>query len=367
MRRRCHLKSPREKNEDEPMKPINLICVGFGKSGTTFLDHFIRQYTNFIPTVSGKEINFFQRKMVNLDAYLKEFDTSNLTTDSLPVFFEASPTYVTGKNNIAIREVFTKMTHILPNPKIIFCLRDPVYRAYSQYVHDLQRYALFGRGRDQPGDDATQYLLRWPYTNSFRQALILDSNVYCTYAAAIEEAFDVFGPQNVEFFFLEWDTEYPEALVNRIETFLQLPKIWKSLVAHGPQEPIFEGLPFPAYYFCSSLVEQEFPELYSPDLDRGELLIATGGGCALLRDLPEHVLARMVYACSAWTKSISAGEFDLAHRFFFREPLYELQRLLAGRGYDDRLEGYLARKTRGKEIERMPCTPEKAVDLLTAA
>lgn len=104
------------------MLPHFIIC-GTQKGGTTALLYYLRQHPNIY--MPRREVHFFSwywNKGVKW--YKKHFRYG-----FRPVIFgEKSPSYMLNADVVAKR-----MKEVLPSPKLIFMLRNPVERAYSGY------------------------------------------------------------------------------------------------------------------------------------------------------------------------------------------------------------------------------------------
>lgn len=124
----------------------NFLVVGFPKCGSTSLHYFLDVHPEiFMP--QQKEIHFFSYPNINLlnkgpkDKHVKKLqignieDYSNLfrASSKSQISGEVSPSYVNYPNNC-----IPKIKEILGNPKIIIILRDPINRAYSNYLHLLR-------------------------------------------------------------------------------------------------------------------------------------------------------------------------------------------------------------------------------------
>jgi hypothetical protein len=111
------------------INPDFIIC-GSAKSGTTTIHRMLSaQEEVFMPTI--KEIEFFStdgRYQKGLQYYQSYFNGSN----NNQIIGEASPNYM------FIDRAPERIFEALPNVKLIFILRNPVDRAYSQYLHKVR-------------------------------------------------------------------------------------------------------------------------------------------------------------------------------------------------------------------------------------
>lgn len=120
----------------------NFLVIGAHKAGTTSLYHYLRQHPQvFMPEL--KEARFFAYDSLNPDhvsqvprvfpidsraRYEALFDP----VDKEIALGEASPEYL--RSPIAARRIH----EVIPDARIIVCLRDPVDRAYSEYLMQVR-------------------------------------------------------------------------------------------------------------------------------------------------------------------------------------------------------------------------------------
>lgn len=127
---------------DRLRRPTFLI-IGAQKAGTTALSHVLKQHRQvFMSPV--KEPNYFARAEAALDrrpgkpaplyeqdwvSYLRLFEAATVE----PAVGEASPSYLYSAK--AAQEIRER----LPEVRLLAILRDPVQRAYSNYLHCVRR------------------------------------------------------------------------------------------------------------------------------------------------------------------------------------------------------------------------------------
>ena len=124
------------------MKKPNFIIAGFPKCGTTSLHHYLNEHPEiFMP--EQKELHFFTFKILSKlkngpkDELVKE--TQINSSEKYLSYFQnvkkeiaigdASPSYINYPSE------FLKIKKYLNDPKVIIILRDPINRAYSNYLH----------------------------------------------------------------------------------------------------------------------------------------------------------------------------------------------------------------------------------------
>ena len=118
------------------MKPTFLI-IGTMKSGTTSAMAYFNQHPSIY--ISWAELHFFD-KNENYKKGIKWYE--NHFKEKRQQIGEKTPIY--SFSRVALQRI---KKHY-PDIKLILFLRDPVYRAYSQYNHMLQ--ATIRKGKDSP-------------------------------------------------------------------------------------------------------------------------------------------------------------------------------------------------------------------------
>ena len=104
------------------MLPTFLIC-GTQRGGTTALFRYLRQHPDiYMPEI--KEINFFD---LHFDKGIGWYESFFEDWSGEKAVGEASPSYMWHP------EVPSRIKTVLKNVKLIFCLRNPIERAYSNY------------------------------------------------------------------------------------------------------------------------------------------------------------------------------------------------------------------------------------------
>jgi hypothetical protein len=120
----------------------NFIIVGTAKGGTKSLLNYLSQHPD-IYTAAG-ETHFFDRDYnKGLDHYSKFFDGWN----GEKAIGEKTPKYMFSS------ETPKRIYDLNPEMKLIFLLRDPVSRAYSNYIHSyragIELYSFETRIKDE--------------------------------------------------------------------------------------------------------------------------------------------------------------------------------------------------------------------------
>ena len=124
------------------MKKPNFIIAGFPKCGTTSLFHYLKQHPDiFMP--NQKELHFFTQpqifklnkgpkdkvvKQPHIKSEKEYLELFKSVKDEVAVG-DASPSYINYPEN------FGMIKQYLNDPKVIVIVRDPIDRAYSNYLH----------------------------------------------------------------------------------------------------------------------------------------------------------------------------------------------------------------------------------------
>jgi len=117
-------------------RKVSFIIVGAQKSGTTALWRFLEKSPD-ISLSSVKETNFFSTESYWNGGHGESFYHSFFELFPRHPLGEASPSYLLNHEKVAPR-----IKAYNPNIKLIFILRNPSERAYSQYRMHVRLYGL---------------------------------------------------------------------------------------------------------------------------------------------------------------------------------------------------------------------------------
>ncbi|KAI9264873.1 P-loop containing nucleoside triphosphate hydrolase protein [Phascolomyces articulosus] len=110
----------------------SFIFAGSELSGTTYIFNTLQTHPQVIGTVDNQNSGtlFDSDDEALFEAYLSQFPTlqEEIPLDEIVVAGEHSPQYLY-RSHIAAR----RLRELLPHVKLVFILRDPIDRAYSQY------------------------------------------------------------------------------------------------------------------------------------------------------------------------------------------------------------------------------------------
>lgn len=183
----------------------HIICLGYAKCGTTMLDAVFRKSRLVATPRDRKEIKFFlpaqfpaaQARAKYLEAFFEGGDEG-----VAEYTFEASPPYCHQPEE-EFRAVLERIKGTLPEVQVVICVRHPVVRAYSHYIHNLHNFGLYGEG---VFSSARMDLPRKVPRRTFEESLRNTGRLMTSYHAYLSAAYEVLGVERVSLFFLESDT-----------------------------------------------------------------------------------------------------------------------------------------------------------------
>ena len=202
----------------------NFFCVGTQKAGTTTLYKILSQHPDiFLPPT--KEAWFFHRD----GKFAKGL-----------VWYEATY-FATCRNQHAVGEITPEYMYfetvpqriyesLGPDVKLIFCLRNPVDRAYSHYLMTARRgretMSFFDALAAEPERTASDFQSKIDFSYIGRGR----------YASQIQRFLDYFPKTNMLFLIFEKDIAMQiDRTVKRILAFLEVEEM--ALDAHGISNP----------------------------------------------------------------------------------------------------------------------------------
>ena len=207
------------------MKKPNFVISGFPKCGTTSLHHYLNEHPQIYMPIQ-KELHFFTFEILSklnkgpLDKIVKESQIDNSekylsyyqNVKHEKAIGDTSPSYINYPSQ------FFRIKEYLNDPKIIILLRDPISRAYSNYLHlkrEGRETLSFKRAIEIEGQRReAQYSDFWYYKfNS-------------TYYEKIIKAKEVFS--NVLILTTEELSEDPKTTLKKVYKFLDVDEGFES-------------------------------------------------------------------------------------------------------------------------------------------
>jgi hypothetical protein len=321
--------------------PKAIICVGFGKCGTTSLHQaFVETPEAIVPSVK-KELKYFTGESGSLKDYLAHFHDSPDEIDyDGSVLFEASPPYATGPSRKKFRNTLKKIKELLPDAIIVLNMRNPVKRSYSHYLHNLQSFSVFGtstyalhkRNRERN-------LFSNPFTKSFVASLYAYPNLKPSYSETIQIILNVFGRDQFVPFFMEQDIKQFSGFMARLsdKIGIDIHKRWQ-----GKSAPkMLEGKGFPVYFYATQKQEIACGD-QSITLETGEFLAASAKRKFIVQNVPTDIGKQIELTQSTWTRGLPSNTATSVLESFFRRDVEKSSRVLKKHGFSpDILASYL--------------------------
>lgn len=198
----------------------NFLTIGAEKSGTTALYHYLRQHPQIYMS-PVKEPNFFSlggekpedrgpghlptSHVTDIEAYCKLFREVSGET----AIGEASPAYLYQQKAVE------RIRHHIPDAKLIAILRDPVERAYSNFLHCIS----LGR---EPLADFEQALQEeeMRVRNNWRSLWHYKRKGF--YYEQLKRYFDLFDENQIKVYLYEDLNEDPSGTLRDIFRFLEV-------------------------------------------------------------------------------------------------------------------------------------------------
>ena len=323
------------------MRKRFLIVVGLPKSGTTFLyAQTARRSDRFAMPWGAKEVDYFRRG-ADLATYLRLFDGGETGSDGeTRVYVDASPLYID-----ELDRSLTNMQAALAghDVRIVVCLRDPLERAFSHYLHDVaQNQKIVGHA---------DYSF-WSPTVMAKYLFPLTPRV-----ARLQEAF---GAENVFGFAFGSD---PGALETMLRDFAGLEPDWRLDLGDNPAP----GFTSPQCWY-NPVHDMEVPlegTIYR--LPAGHMLVVNRQFSLYRREMHRPLAEQIMMRQATLTRAFDTGML----REGTRARIYDDMRQAAGRlGLEMRLDP-APRVLQSKVSDQLPqsireqlrplCTLEQAV------
>jgi hypothetical protein len=289
---------------------VQLICAGYAKSGTTMMHKMFQDHSPIAVPWAKKEIkHFLEDRTDKPDAYFRQFNKSGepITT------FEASPQYLTAMPLDVAADILKRIKATLPNPKLVICLRHPLYRAFSHYVHNLQFFSRFGDRHNRPRAEEARF--KKVYQRSFFDAMALEENIGTRYFQKCMRAVEIFGAENVNMFFLEYHTSQAPAVSAKLSSMLELdtPFAWDSF------DRVYEGARFPTYHLAvNEPLEIKVGNKVS-SIPKNSAYIACDVENLMVRNLNKAKLQRLRRSENRWTRGLAEDVVEDVYNRSFRE------------------------------------------------
>jgi hypothetical protein len=327
-----------------------LICPGHGKCGTTAVHDLLASAPRFCVPEETKELMYFnthRRGELGLADYLSNFST-NRPEHGRRVIFEASPAYLTGGSVPWKADVLRLIRAILPRPRLLLCFRNPVYRAFSHYIEELN--ALPGVAFVHAGEGSGEPPKKGLFSQSFREALETSSVVGTDYSVNLDVVLAQFSIRDLFFYVLERDARDPAAFVRNLYAFLEEDE---EEFESPPRLPS-PGMPFYVYGGRGGARYEQ--DDGSVDIPARCLVIMRRSGCEAAMNVTELQAQAAFETETCWTSGLSAAEACELWERRFAPIMARCAELLRSHGADSKmlLPDYGQPAWKDTEVRRAP-------------
>lgn len=336
-----------------------LICPGFAKAGTTYIYSALRRNARF-HTSARQELRFFMAAdKITRKAYERCFRRDPLAKgDSAgEVIVEASPPYLSNGAPEVTNRVLNRIGRVAPEAKLLICLRHPVTRAYSRYLHLIDYFSRFGRGRYKPPENAAD-LFGSLFDMSFEDMLRRNPQVGLKLAPGLRACIEAVGAENILLFSLEEEGRRFPAFYSRLCAFMDIeddgfygdPAVLADVVDNS-------GGGVPSYHHggASGAVVGD-----GVDLSPGQFLVSSSRGDVLIDNVDEDLVAAAMAARARWTLDVGEDRFAELSETWFKDDIDEVNALLARHFPGHGIPDYNARALSSKSLtDHVPAYPLK--------
>lgn len=197
--------------------PLDFICIGAAKSGTTTLFELIKDHPQ-LTMPSAKEVPFYSDETVykkGLDWYLQTYFAE---TDPDVLRGTITPQYMLGEDSATPTIIAERIQQDMPGVKLIAILRHPIERAYSHFKMSAQRGHL-------PDDfsETIKTLLANKQLDKLRDSDITITNNFLfgsEYGHELKPYYDRFAPENILVLFTDELKSDPQKTLDKVFEFL---------------------------------------------------------------------------------------------------------------------------------------------------
>lgn len=238
----------------------NFLIIGAAKCGTTTLYHSLKQHpqiymspvkeTNFFafegekPRFTGVKINgstkSYQKELItDIDSYRRQFRNVNLEI----AIGESCPSY------LYIPKAASNIKRHIPQVKLIVILRDPIERAYSNFLHHVrERTEYYDSFLQAIESESWRIKNGWWWGFHYIQASL--------YYEQIKRYLNLFDRNQIKFYLFKELKDNFESLLGDIYQFLEI----ESISTHSRLETYnYNSTGIPANQFLDGLIRESNP------------------------------------------------------------------------------------------------------------
>lgn len=320
--------------------PRNLIIPGVAKAATTWFHFELDRQTGWCAT-REKETRFFRRpeSLGDREAFLAEFDRPDEA-----VLVDANPQYL-----LMHASVFDRIEQVLGRGiHMLFCLRDPVHRGFSHYLHDLKsRLAVF---------DGTE-ISRDNSGGLFEAELL--ARYFRPMAPAIETALSRLDTDPLVFNF-ERDFDRLDVVAERLAAALDAPRPdLTTTVRHNP------GGWMPNYLYHPNRTQELHQDGHRYIIPPRTLVLRNMLESRVWTDVPPGVGNRALASAASWTAWLEEADVDRLFDTYCAADLERTCSLLGVEAAEVRNPApvnAMPARLGGDATAMLECRPEPAID-----
>lgn len=200
----------------------DFLIIGAQKAGTTSLYSYLIKHPDIISAFK-KEIHFFDLNYYKNINWYKSFFPLKKELDGIKLTGEASPQYMFHPHSVS------RIKNDLPKIKIILLLRNPVYRSYSHYQHqvrvgreDLSFEDAIAVEEKRLGNEKS-LMLKNQNLNSYNY-LMYSYKKRSIYYPQVKNVISSFDKSDILIIQSEKFNNFPQQEYNKVLSFLGLPE-----------------------------------------------------------------------------------------------------------------------------------------------
>jgi len=205
----------------EPVRLPNFLVIGAPKCGTTSLHHYLSQHPEvYVP--KRKELHYFSYEYMQRfaagpgDAHIliplcttrQAYEKHYEQVGTQRAVGDVSPSY------LYYAEVSERIKAELGQPKIVVVLRDPIAKAFSQYMHLVRDNRETLTFYDALMAEAQRIREGWAALWRYAESSL--------YADKLRRYLDIFGADHVKLLLFEELTQAPHQVIRDLFSFLDI-------------------------------------------------------------------------------------------------------------------------------------------------
>lgn len=294
-----------------PMTDLSMVVgIGYEKCGTSTLAATLTHDPRFA-SYPHKEAYYFNRGYnAPFATYMSKFETTKLTR----FLVDVTPDYIRS------RDALLRIKQSPIPAKVIICLRDPLRRAYSHYIHNI----YFHHAHYDPAVRlySESDLYERPYNLAFSEELERGTLVRSCYYDEVAFAYSLFGDLNTLVLILESDFEI-NAFRRKVSAFLgtdiDVTRIF----------PENFGATLPTIVCPADNLRLE-GSAYDIELikENAYIFLSEAHGIAYWRDVGAPARQAILDASYRWSCYVPAKMVEQLRQRYFDEDIKQIEQLL---------------------------------------